>query len=431
LVQRDAGPGRESRYRMLETIREFGLQEVRRAGEEEACHQRLISHWTAWVVAGECHYCTPSQGEWLERLDLEHDNLRGALDHSIGASDPAAVRLAAALWTFWWMRGHLTEGRRWLQRALTMETAADVPGRARALLGAGALASCQGDHVAAIRWMEESLSVYRQAGEMSGVALALQNLGLACRAQGDVTRTAALFEEALMVNRALPHPDPRRISTALEGLGTLAATRGEWERARTLLEESLVCAGEANDACRIAHIHVSLGDLARSTQEDERAAAWYEKSLTQYRELRQTLGMAESLAKLGDLARRRGDLEPAREFYSESLGWYCGTGYTRRVATNLVGLGAVALAQDLPDRAARLLGGVDALLEATGVTLDPAEAEDYAAVRHDTQDKLGPSRFGISVEAGRALSLDQVLTLALQLAAPGPRPSRRRTASGG
>ena len=167
----------------------------------------------------------PDPGIWLDRLESEHDNFRRALTTFQEAGDaPAQLRLAGALWRFWWHRGFLSEGRRWLERALAGGNAAATADRATALDGAGALAEAQGDLATAAGHHEAALELWREIGDHRGVARSLTDLGIVADKMGDPERAIQLYEDALVLARE--EDDRPRIAACWRTLASSLSTRG-------------------------------------------------------------------------------------------------------------------------------------------------------------------------------------------------------------
>ena len=178
----------------------------------------------------------PRQAEWFDRLEAEHDNLRAALSWSLERGDAeTTLQMKAELWWFWYKRGHLSEGRRWLEAALE-NSMAPISARAEALNGAGVLARNQSDYERAREWLEESLLLRRELGDVTGTADVLVNLGTVALDRGDYPRARALFDESLSLRRE--SGDRWGTALALNNLGATAQAQGN-------LAEALPCARRA------------------------------------------------------------------------------------------------------------------------------------------------------------------------------------------
>jgi len=223
--------GTEPRFTMLETIREYGLEQLASVGEAEALRRRHAAHYLAVAKRAEPALTGAEQGTWLARLEGEHDNLRAALQWSRDSGESAlGLRLAGALWRFWYVRGHLSEGRAWLDGLLALTTSDREPDvaaiRAKALTGAGVLANIQGDYDRATVLCEESLTLYRRLDDTRGPAVALNILGNLAMNQGAYARAVALSEESLALYRTLG--DKRGMAVALNNLGVVLLHQGAY-----------------------------------------------------------------------------------------------------------------------------------------------------------------------------------------------------------
>jgi tetratricopeptide (TPR) repeat protein len=249
----------------------------------------------------EPHLTGPEQGAWLVRLEIEHDNLRAALAAPDDAGD-RTLRLAAALWRFWDMRGHFSEGRRWLEQALA-GSAANHPAtvaRADALNGSGVLAYLQGDYARAVTRYQESLAIRRQRGDKAGVAASLNNLGLVAEDQGDHAGAVALYEESLAVRRELG--DQLNIAASLNNLGVVAEDQGDYARATKLHEEALAIMRKLGNQRGVAVSLSNLGRVAHEQGDDARSVVLLEECLEILRELGDRNGYIVGLEDVAGLA---------------------------------------------------------------------------------------------------------------------------------
>ena len=225
----------EPRFRMLETVREFGLERLAASGEEKGVRAAHAAYFLEVAEQASALIDGPDYERELDRLDAEHDNVRAALEWAIsGCESDIAIRLAEAMGRFWAVRGHYREGRRWLERALAIGALDPSPARMRSLRSAGWLARLQGDPDAASTLQGEALRLARLVDDRSNAAAALQELGLVDMHRGDHERAVAQMEEALALLLALEadSPDgPQRVSVAQANLAQITLAQGDTARA--------------------------------------------------------------------------------------------------------------------------------------------------------------------------------------------------------
>lgn len=412
LVAADAGTPDERRYRLLETIREYAREKLDGAGEAAAVRERHLGWYLALAEEAAPQLVGPGQVRWLARLELEHDNLRAALDWALAASPrpDAAVRLAGALWRFWHVHGYLSEGRRWLAQA--SEHAGDVApaAHATALNGAGSLAAAQGDYGAAQVAFERSLALRRDAGDEHSVSASLNNLALVAQAQGDFERAALLYQESLETMRRLG--DDQGIALALRNLGSMARRRGDYERAIALYEEAIALYRTLGNQQALAASLTNLGVVLQARGDRGRAAALHRESLALSREVGDRQSFAASLINLGDVAREDGDHDRAMALYRESLATMHELGDRMGMVASLEGLAATSCARADYADAARLYAAARARRETLGTPLPAAEREAHERDIACARTALGEASFTKLWEAGERLAIEEVLSQA-------------------
>jgi predicted ATPase/transcriptional regulator with XRE-family HTH domain len=371
LLQRH-GAGEEPRVGMLETVREFALEQLAATGELPALERRHAEYYLALAEAAEQHLMGPQQRVWLDRLAAEHDNLRAALRWSAREDDRRALgaRLAGALMGFWWIHGHWREGLQWLEEMSTDDIWVPPSTRAKVLNGAGVLA--------------EALGHLGQASDRYAESLAL------C--------------EAL--------DDKRGTCSALIGLGAVAMHHGDAIRARALLERSLTLAREQEAQCLVAHALVNLGALALDAGDIPAAETLLEESLVLCRRLGERWISNLALNVLSALALRRGDWDRARIVMRESLVRYRDVGNSVGMANSLEVL-AVAATEREPLLAARLFGAGAAVYEMAGSTRPPLIEPDCKRALAYLRTVLGGDTSGLGLAAGRRMALEDAVDLAL------------------
>ncbi len=372
----------EIRYRLLEMVRQYGRDLLWESGEEEATRERHATWCLAFAEEAERGLSGPDQAWWLTRLETELDNLRIALQWSLEENAVAelGLRLAASLWSFWLMRGYLSEGRKWLESGISRSSPTTT--LAKALNVVGSLALSQGKYGEAIVSLERSVDLYRELEDSEGLASSLANLGFAAMLgeRADVP-VQALLEEAMRLRPELR--DPSTVATVLAFAGMVTGTQGQWNR----------------------------------------AAALYEEGLALYREVGEPGGILSCLQPLGIIALIQADYQAAAPLLRESLHLACEVDYKVIIQYSFFGLGAVASGQGHPTRAARLWAATEVMNETYGTTLSPMVS---ALTNHEdrlsaVRAQLGEEEFAAGWSEGRAMPPEQAIEYALE------RPTTPRT----
>ena len=362
-----AGLGTEDapRFTLLETIREFGRQQLAAHGELEGIRDAHAAWCLALAEEAEPHLGGPDQSTWLGRLETEHDNLRAALTWWYEKGDARhGLRLATALLRFWDTRDYMAEGQPRLIAFLALPGDDVSPeARARALEAASELASWQGRHEIATQLATEALLIQRELGDPVGIARALWLLGANALAVGDI------------------------------------------EQAQTSIDEGMTVAHAAGDrAAEALHLRLS-GMLQRTCGEPERAIPFFDASIALWRALGARDELCNDLGELALTVGHLGDIARARELWAEVLSLAYEIGEAWQVALYLEGHAELALIEDRPDLAARLLGAADAWRskhEAPVFGYYPSVTHAFVAAR----ERLGDEAYSAALAAGQQLSLD-------------------------
>ncbi|MGC2333005.1 MAG: tetratricopeptide repeat protein, partial [Candidatus Acidiferrales bacterium] len=372
LQQVEQGNG-ESRFTMLETIREYALEKLEASGEAAPTKR---AHAAYCLVLAEEEPAQPKgvgAAEWLERLALEHDNFRAGLEWLTATGDAEwGLRLGAALFRFWETREYLAEGRDRLGKLLVLAGAeAATKARARAVFAAGALAREQGDYASAQTLARESLDIARQLRDKQGVAVSLNALAVYAQDRGEVAVAISLFEESLVLWRELG--DQEDVARCLSNLANVAKLQGDYARARSLYAECLSIFRGLGDRTGVAWSLNSQGDVARDQGDSVAARTLYEQGLAIFRELDDRRGIAGTLADLGSLAREQRDCPTAYLLHRESLNVFRELDHKRGIARLLECFSCTAAAQLQAERSLRLAGAAAALRQNIGAPLTPTE----------------------------------------------------------
>jgi len=415
MLQRREGAGSELRFFMLETIREYALEHLEASGEAEALRRRHAEYYLGLIETAKEELTGPQQKAWLERLELEHDNLRSALWWGLEVSSEAEIGLwlASGLGQFWEMHGHLTEGRAWLETALAKGRGLPAAIRAKAFREAGALALAQGDHRQARAFLEESVRLYRELGDKRSTAWSLNNLGLIVDGQGDYALARALQEESLALHREVDCQEG--VAWSLNYLGLLVLKQGELEQATALQEESLVLHRRLGMKQGVASTLLNLGHAARLRGDYARATVLYQESLTGFDELGIRGNAAHALLNLGLVACAQGAGQRARSLHMQALNIFCDLGDKRGIAYTLEGLGWVAGSEGDVDSAACLWGAAEALREAIDLPLPPADLAGHLESVAHIRAQTDPLKFTAAWRAGCEMSLEQAIQLAQEI----------------
>ena len=377
LIRRDEGVHGEARFGMLETIREFALEQLAASGEASELARRHAEHFTASAEATEPELTKSPDA--VERIDHDHDNFRAALVWTI-ASDQGAVgmRLGYALWRFWQLRAHLAEGRMWFDRLLALPSAAAQGAeRAKGLTGAAGIAYWQNDYPAATAWYEEAEAIYRELGDRRGLADALYNTGSMAGIRGDMERVRAIFGEGGSIARELG--DDQLVTRFLEAEGYMAFMTDDFDTARPRLEEALTLAEKSGDRLAIGTGHHTVGQVARLQGRLADAADHYRMAIRIARDLGDTVALTEPLQ----------------------------------------GLAAVLIASGDSERGVRLLGAHEAIREQAGGG-PPPEWLRLGDPFSPAKEHLGEDRYNAAWAVGRAMSVDQAVAEALSEPSPVP-----------
>jgi ATP/maltotriose-dependent transcriptional regulator MalT len=398
---------------MLETTREFALEQLEAEGERTIAHQQHAAYYLQLAEVAEPHVLGPDQECWLAQLAREQANLRAALYWTLTRDAELALRLVGALCRFWHVRGDLSEGRRWLQQAL--EQAADAPAAVRAcvLNWAGVMAFTQDDYAQASAYFDACLELEREIGNLPNIAHALANQGLVAFWQNAFDLASMRFQESLALFHDID--DPAGIAGVLRYIGMLCLNQGRADHAISALKESLALARALNNTFEMAMTLNMLGRAALFRGDYEQAAVFLEESLTLNRQIGNKVGIARSLLYQGRVALGQGRTTHAALLLKESLQLFHTTGEREGIATALEAFAGVALARREPQRATRLCGAAAAVRATIGAQPLPADRPYYENVIGALHKRLGAASFDAAWIAGGVFSLDRAIAEALDV----------------
>ncbi|HEY0069395.1 MAG TPA: tetratricopeptide repeat protein, partial [Chloroflexia bacterium] len=364
----------DSRYLMLETIAEYASERLMECGELEALRRRHAAYFLEVAERAEAGIQGPSQKSSIQVLVADHDNVRAVLQWSISDQGDKSVglRMIYALYRFWHIRGHMSEGRRWAA-ALLSAAPERTQARARALYATGYMAFLNGDPAEACTLLAESVEIAEELNDRLCLAHALFIYGGAKAFGGDPSGGRLLSERGISIFRQLGAEGKPGLNLALLATGVVIFIQGDYAAASGVLEEARQIGTAIGDSYTRAQASTYLGDLARISCDYERAGGLYEESLAAFRAQGGRSDIPSSLHNIGYVALARREYQRAWELFHESLLLQQEIGNQPGVLESLRGFAAVAGAQGNPLKAARLFGAAEALQSEMGAYLWPAE----------------------------------------------------------
>ena len=407
----------EPRYRLLATVRQYAAAKLWDGPEGPTVNARHAEHFLGLAVAARAGLAGPEQSRWIERLDLEHDNLEAALHWLSEESIDDGARLARLLWPFWYQRGYYHEARTRFEQLLAQADEISAARRARLLVSAGEVGFLQCDYPMAIGHLTAALELVRELGDERAEATALQRLGSIAREQARYDEARDLHQRSLHIWQELG--DEGGVAVSHDYLGFVAWMSGDNETAEDQCSLALAAFKRAGDLRSTATTLVNLGAAALYRGELPLARARLEEAL----EIARALGFQEAIAwALNELAiadrRARRPPRDTAPILREALLVHRGLGDRWRVASVLEEIVGSVLVRNDPQRGVQVLAAADALREQLGTPVPPAEAPDRDAARAALERKLNAGTFASTWADGRLRELDTVIDLAVEALEP-------------
>ncbi len=362
----------DGRFLMLETIREYALEALEEGGETEEVRDRHLDYFLALVEEAEPQLTGADQGEWYDRLAVEHDNVGEALSYACDSGDgERALMLAGTIWRFWWNRGYTVESAHWYARAFAVASDVTPKARARGVFGAAHIAEARGDAEQARIEFEEAARLLGEIGETRWLILAMTHLAGAYR------------------------------------------TLGYPERADGTQQEALALAQESGDVRGGAVVKSNMASFLLADGDEERAARLFAEALEEHRSVGDVYGTALGFASLATVAFRSGDDEQAARNFTESLRLSSSIGDTHSLIEILATAVPVVFARGDAVSSAQLSAAAVTLSKAHGFALDRDERRLLDDTALAARRALG-ERFEDAWAAGEELELAAAVDLALQ-----------------
>jgi len=427
LVTADRPERGETRYRLLETIRQYALEKLAGSGEVEESRNRHLKYFIQWADDTDLHLSDAEQLQWLERYESERDNLRAALEwcNADEQQAEAGLQLAVACGRFWRLRGYLSEGRTHFTSVLSRAKAQEKTElRARALYWSASLAYLQSDYPATRSLGEVSLTLWRELNskDKAGLADILDLLGELATEEGDYTTVPALFEEALEIFKELE--DPRGIGDMLMQLGWAYMRMGEYDRVAVYMEEALALFREIGHVSLLGFTLSGLGELAIRQGQYARATKLLEESLVIRKQHGHKWGVGAVLGPLGSVALRQRDYKRMRDYLSESLAIRTEIGDKGGIAWCLEKLAQAKHEHSQFEQAAKIFGHAESLRAPIRSVIDPADLPDYNRFISRLQAALGSDAFAALWAEGKSMRFEEIMECALSEPEPASESTR-------
>jgi non-specific serine/threonine protein kinase len=416
IIRVDQGDN-EYRFRMLETIREFGLARLNIAGETDFVRRRVLRFFTDLVVSFEFDLIGPNQSLILRRLDHEVGNLRLALQAGLDLDAEASaegVRLASGLWRYWLVRGQLSEGSRWLSRSLNAATDVPVGVRALALNNLGNLALELSQYTKAHACYMQSHELYESIDDNSGMGDELNNMGLLELIQGKFDAARVLLERSLGIRRQIG--DTIALPNTLSNLGDIACFEEDYDLSDTYHLEALSIRREIGNKRGIALSLSNLGMVAYLRGDTDAAATWYAEGMEYAAEVDDAFGKAGILLGQGKVAVRRGALGEGMQLLTQALHILRQMG-SRRLMADVVDALATAAARDARHvSSARLIGSTTTMREGHQIGITHRSRVEINELLTELHRELGEEGFNAAFAAGKRQTLEAAVDEAIVLA---------------
>jgi tetratricopeptide (TPR) repeat protein len=406
----------DKRYRMLETIRAYGLDQLEVAGEREVLAQRHARYFTGFAREASENWGSEPESASLAGVEPELDNFRAAFAwSSLAERDPrAGAELAAALWRFWQFQVQPSEGLGWIERGLAVTDARREPELAAALLLGRAFLLPRREQVAAA---EPAVAAYRALGEERPLATALMKLGDALWTAGRLPEAQAALEEALALDRRVGRP--RATATVLTQLATVRYLRGQTGEARETFGEVLALLERAGVSEELAGPQaIALTNLAELEFHDGNPARAFElgaQALEVSRRVNDRENVVLLCCNLAGYAARAERFDDARRYAREALALLASDAQSFLVAAALESLAHVACAAGDPERAARLAGFADARRTALSAPREAGERESFECLTERTRAALGDATYAARFDEGARTAAADAVRSALEL----------------
>lgn len=410
LLQRREGPEGQSRYAMLETIREYSLEQLVRSGDDGAVRDRHAAWFLQFAEQGEEGLIGPDQVRWMHRLAADYDNLRAGLDWFIREENAeSSLRLGSALWRYWAASGRLREGRDWLDRALIIDPDAQTYARGRALLRRGNIAIDLSDFPAAERFFQQSGAIHESLGDEESAARAQGGLGLAYHHQGKLDEAAVAHQATLVAWQALGRR--REESMALLNLGLSTIARESYSEARLSLARARAIKGDLSDALGLAFCDVFSCRMERLAGNIELAELLLHSAASVLESHQDLVSWAHVLAEQGAVAGYQGDWVRCVDCHLRAVELWEASGDPLGIIESLEEISVATFALGMVDSGISILASTSTWRFAHSAPAWPAVQRQLDGALEGSREAYAEA-FDLAWQRGKVLTIDEASMLA-------------------
>ena len=438
---------------MLETIRQYGNEILKDAGEEKIFKIRHLKYFLKLCEEAIPDFNGAKARTWFRRFDEEYPNIQSALSLAIEENlNEESHRLAGAMTKYWDMRGHLLEASSWLDKLLQKKEGVSQLLIATTYRNAGMFATQQGKNLIAVKFIEESLVIYRELGDMNGLSISLNTLGLIESDLGNFKRSRSILEENLKIKRELNQElgissalnslglieltegDTERaekyfresfdiakniendeyIGIGLNNLGQVYAMRGDYEKSKIYFDEGLKTDREAGNKNGMCISLINIGVLALQNADYKTAQEYLEEAFMLSREIGNNIGHLYSLVSLGQLSFKREELVMAKKYFVDCLTAQSEFTELKSFTLSVAGIAELKLLKGEFETAVRLMGALKAKLDLTGAYLDDEVNSKINEILNTAELKIGKEKTSEEFEKGKSLSDKDAIEMAVK-----------------
>ena len=411
----------ESRYRYLETIRQYAMEKLLESGEAVNARNRHLAHFMEVSRRAEEHFGTVQRLPWMNRLEVEHDNIRSALGWALESNPESALQMVCVLSLFWLSRGYITEGCNWCQAAISRADALSLAGpntdqtRAQAYTALAMLSVNRGDHHTGQIAAKQSVALARQLDDKLTLLHALNFLGFTSAFLGDVTLAFDSLHESEDICRKLGYRE--ELANVLQALayvtmevhGSQAA-----EQLQSYMEESLALSQGSVDPEAAVRTEGLLARLAFFRGDLPEARKHADLMLDLHREMGDQLSVTGHQSEMAHAARQLGNFEEALALYRETIQGWQEIGHRGAVAHQLECFAFIAKAQEQGERAVKLMSAAEALRAASTSPGTPQERIEYDRELAGLRAGMDEKTFNWLWAEGQSMDMEQAIELALK-----------------